>query len=162
VTFLFGAPGKGLDLYHVGLTVPDLHAAMERYSEAFGFGWATVKESTHAVVVDGEARQAQIAVTYSRQGPPYLELIEERQGAIWGADGLALTHVGFWAEDVGAAMRVLDASGVSVRVHADPIDGRPVRYSYHQFGGGLWIELVHTSFEEDLTDWIAQTLDEGR
>jgi hypothetical protein len=73
-----------------------------------------------------------------------------------------LTHVGFWAEDVGAAMRVLDASGVSVRVHADPIDGRPVRYSYHQFGGGLWIELVHTSFEEDLTDWIAQTLDEGR
>jgi hypothetical protein len=37
-----------------------------------------------------------------------------------------------------------------------------VRYSYHQFGGGLWIELVHTSFEEDLTDWIAETLDEGR
>lgn len=83
MTFLFGAPGKGLDLYHIGLTVPDLRAAMEQYSDAFGFGWATVRESTHAVVVDGEQRQAQIAVTYSVQGPPYLELIEERRGAVW-------------------------------------------------------------------------------
>jgi len=75
---------------------------MEQYSDAFGFGWATVRESTHAVVVDGEQRQAQIAVTYSVQGPPYLELIEERRGASGEADGLALTHVGFWAEDISA------------------------------------------------------------
>jgi catechol 2,3-dioxygenase-like lactoylglutathione lyase family enzyme len=161
VTFLFGAPGKGLDLYHIGLTVPDLRAAMEQYSDAFGFGWATVRESTHAVVVDGAQRQAQIAVTYSLQGPPYLELIEERRGAVWGADGLALTHVGFWAEDVSAAMQALDASGVTVRVRADAADGRPLRYSYHRFGGGLWLELVHPSFEADLTGWIAKTLDEA-
>jgi len=156
VTFLFGAPGKGLDLYHIGLTVPDLRAAMEQYSDAFGFGWATVRESTHAVVVDGEQRQAQIAVTYSVQGPPYLELIEERRGAVWGADGLALTHVGFWAEDVSAAMRALDASGIAVQVQPDTADGRPLRYSYHRFGGGLWLELVHPSFEADLTGWIAK------
>lgn len=161
VTFLFGAPGKGLDLYHIGLTVPDLRAAMEQYADAFGFGWATVRESTHAVVVDGEQRQAQIAVTYSLQGPPYLELIEERRGAVWGADGLALTHVGFWAEDVSAAMQALDASGVTVRVRADASDGRPLRYSYHRFGGGLWLELVHPSFEADLTGWIAKTLDQA-
>ena len=161
MTFLFGAPGKGLDLYHIGLTVPDLHAAMEQYSDAFGFGWATVRESTHAVVVDGEQRHAQIAVTYSVQGPPYLELIEERHGAVWGADGLALTHVGFWAEDVSAAVRALDASGVTVRVSADTADGRPLRYSYHRFGRGLWLELVHPSFEADLTGWIAKTLDEA-
>jgi hypothetical protein len=52
-------------------------------------------------------------------------------------------------------MRALDASGVAVQVQADTADGRPLRYSYHRFGGGSWLELVHPSFEADLTGWIA-------
>jgi len=157
MTFL-GVPGQGLELYHIGLIVPDLHAAMEQYTATFGFSWATVHESTPEVIVDGERRQAQIAVTYSVQGPPYLELVQERRGSIWGADGLALTHVGFWAEDLSAGRRALDESGLVARVRDDDRDGRPARFSYHPFAGGLWIELVHTSFREQLADWIADTL----
>jgi hypothetical protein len=56
VTFFFGAPGKGLDMYHVGLTVPDVRAAMEIYSDAFGFTWASVHESRMSIVVDGVDR----------------------------------------------------------------------------------------------------------
>jgi len=97
---LFGVPGKGLDFYHIGLAVPDVRAAMEQYSATFGFTWARIHERTFEVRVDGERRRAEIAVTYSMQGPPYLELVEERRGSIWGADGLSLTHVGFWAEDL--------------------------------------------------------------
>ena len=157
MTFL-GVPGQGLELYHIGLIVPDLHAAMEQYTATFGFGWATVHESTPEVMVDGERRQAQIAVTYSIQGPPYLELVQERRGSIWGADGLALTHVGFWAEDLSAGRRALEESGLVARVRDADRDGRPARFSYHPFAGGLWIELVHTSFKEQLADWIAGTL----
>jgi len=154
----FGVPGQGLELYHIGLIVPDLGAAMGQYTATFGFSWATVHESTPEVIVDGERRQAQIAVTYSVQGPPYLELVQERRGSIWGADGLALTHVGFWAEDLSAGRRALDESGLVARVRDDDRDGRPARFSYHPFAGGLWIELVHTSFREQLADWIADTL----
>ena len=157
MTFL-GVPGQGLELYHIGLIVPDLHAAMAQYTATFGFGWATVHESTPEVMVDGERRQAQIAVTYSIQGPPYLELVQERRGSIWGADGLALTHVGFWAEDLGAGRRALDESGLVARVRDAGRDGQPARFSYHPLAGGLWIELVHTSFKEQLADWIAGTL----
>ena len=157
MTFL-GVPGQGLELYHIGLIVPDLHAAMAQYTATFGFSWATVHESTPEVMVDGERRQAQIAVTYSIQGPPYLELVQERRGSIWGADGLALTHVGFWAEDLSAGRRALDESGLVARVRDTDRDGRPARFSYHPFAGGLWIELVHTSFKEQLADWIAGTL----
>ena len=156
----FGVPGKGLDLYHIGLTVPDVRAAMEQYSSAFGFTWARIHERTPEVIVDGERRRAEIAVTYSVQGPPYLELVEERRGSIWGAEGFALTHVGFWAEDLSAGKRALDESGLVARVHDAGPDGRPVRFSYHPFGGGLWIELVHTSFKPQLADWIAETLRE--
>jgi len=157
MTFL-GVPGQGLELYHIGLIVPDLPAAMAQYTATFGFSWATVHESTPEVMVDGERRQAQIAVTYSIQGPPYLELVQERHGSIWGADGLALTHVGFWAEDLSAGRRALEESGLVARVRDADRDGRPARFSYHPFAGGLWIELVHTSFKEQLADWIAGTL----
>jgi hypothetical protein len=154
----FGAPGPGLELYHIGLTVPDLGLAMEQYTAAFGFGWATTHESRLEVIVDGERRQAEIAVTYSTQGPPYLELIQDRRGSIWGADGLALTHVGFWAEDLDAGRRALDQTGLVARVRDAGRDGRPARFSYHPFAGGLWIELVHASFKAELADWIADTL----
>lgn len=159
MTFL-GVPGKGLDLYHIGLTVPDVSAAMEQYSATFGFTWARIHERTFEVIADGERRRAEIAVTYSVQGPPYLELVEERRGSIWGADGFALTHVGFWAEDLGAAQRALAESGLVARVHDAGPDGRAARFSYHPFGGGLWIELVHTSFKPQLAGWIADTLRE--
>ena len=36
----FGVPGQGLELYHIGLTVPDLGAAMEQYTATLGFTWA--------------------------------------------------------------------------------------------------------------------------
>ena len=39
-------------------------------------------------------------------------------------------------------------------------DGQAARFSYHPSGGGLWIELVHTSYKSQLSDWIAETLRE--
>ncbi len=132
---LFGAPGKGLDLYHIGLAVPDIHAAMEQYSSTFGFTWARIRESAPEVIADGERRRAEITVTYSVQGPPYLELVQERSGSIWGADGFALSHVGFWAEDLSAGKRALDESGLVARVHDIGPDGQAARYSYHPFAG---------------------------
>ena len=48
----FGFPGKGLDLYHIGLTVPDVSAAMEQYSATFGFTWARIHERTFEVIAD--------------------------------------------------------------------------------------------------------------
>jgi hypothetical protein len=46
------------------------------------------------------------------------------------------------------------------RVHDIGPDGQAARFSYHPSGGGLWIELVHTSFKSQLSDWIAETLRE--
>ena len=62
------------------------------------------------------------------------------------------------AEDLSAGRRALDECGLVARVHDAGRDGRPPRFSYHPFAGGLWIELVHTSFKAELADWIADTL----
>src|ERR1700738_1733413 len=153
MTYFFGVPPKGVDFYHIGVTVPDVHAAMDRYSAAFGFTWARLHERSVRVIVDGTPRGAEIAVTYSLEGPPYLELVQERGGSVWGADGFALTHAGFWAEDLEAAKRRLDESGLIARVHADTSGGGPMRFSYHQFATGLLIELVTTTLNAELAHW---------
>ena len=60
----FGAPPghgpQGLELYHVGVVVPDVRAAMERYSIKLGKAQAPVR----------------VAVTGRAVGPPLFESME--------------------------------------------------------------------------------------
>jgi catechol 2,3-dioxygenase-like lactoylglutathione lyase family enzyme len=146
----FGTPPAGLDMYHVGVVVPDVRAAMERYGEALGFTWSRVGDTTLDVLVDGRPRQARIAATYSMQGPPYLELIEERSGGVWAVEALGLQHVGFWVDDLEGAISRFDAAGLPGRVRHVPPEGRPPMFSYHDGGAGLWWELVSPTFRPRL------------
>jgi hypothetical protein len=160
---IFGSSSLALDLYHVGLVVPDLGSAMHDYSELFGFEWATVgPPRTQHVVVGGEHRDAEIVVTYSRQGPPHLELIEERSGGVWAAES-PLNHIGFWAPDLAGAVKRLSNAGFPAEVHdagAEGVDPAvPVVFSYHPIAGGFWMELVGTGFQPQLQAWIARSAD---
>jgi catechol 2,3-dioxygenase-like lactoylglutathione lyase family enzyme len=146
----FGTPPAGLDMYHVGVVVPDVRAAMTQYGEALGFTWSAVGDSSFDVLVDGEARHARIAATYSLEGPPYLELVEERSGSVWAAAALGLQHVGLWTDDLEGSIARLDAAGLPGRVRHRPAEGQPTLFSYHDGGAGLWWELVSTAFRPRL------------
>jgi hypothetical protein len=146
----FGAPPAGLDLYHVGIVVPDARAAMQQYSDALGFSWTELGTSTLDLVVDGQPREARIAATYSREGPPYLEIVEELSGGVWAAGALALNHVGMWTDDLAGSVQRLEASGLPGRVRHVPAAGQPELFSYHETGTGTWWELVSTAFRPRL------------
>jgi catechol 2,3-dioxygenase-like lactoylglutathione lyase family enzyme len=146
----FGSPPEGLDMYHVGLVVPDVRAAMDRYSDALGFTWSAVGDTVLDVLVDGRPREARIAATYSLQGPPYLELVEERSGGVWATGALGLQHVGLWTDDLEGSIARLDAAGLPGRVRHVPAEGAPALFSYHDGGAGLWWELVSTAFRPRL------------
>lgn len=147
----FGSPGLGLDLYHVGLVVPDLDAAMQQHSALLGFDWSPPGESRFDVRVDGSAQQARIRVTYSVQGPPYLELVEDLTG-VWGRAGLGLSHVGCWSEDLPADVARAEAAGLPARVSDDG-----GLFSYHELSPGLWLELVSTAFRSRLAARLARS-----
>jgi catechol 2,3-dioxygenase-like lactoylglutathione lyase family enzyme len=146
----FGTPPAGLDMYHVGVVVPDVREAMARYSDALGFTWSAVGDTTLDVLVDGRRREARIAATYSMQGPPYLELVEERSGGVWASEALGLQHVGMWTDDLEGSIARLDAAGLPGRVRHVPAEGSPALFSYHDGGAGLWWELVSTAFRPRL------------
>jgi catechol 2,3-dioxygenase-like lactoylglutathione lyase family enzyme len=146
----FGTPPAGLDMYHVGVVVPDVREAMARYSAALGFTWSRVGDTRLDVLVDGRPREARIAATYSMEGPPYLELIEELSGDVWAARALGLQHVGFWVDDLEGTIRRFDDAGLPGRVRHLPAEGQPALFSYHDGGAGLWWELVSPAFRPRL------------
>lgn len=146
----FGAPPLGLDMYHVGIVVPDARAAMQQYSEALGFTWSELGISTFDVLVDGRRREARVAATYSVQGPPHLEIVEELSGGVWAAGALALNHVGMWTDDLADSVRQLESGGMPGRVRHAPGDGQPELFSYHETASGTWWELVSTAFRPRL------------
>jgi hypothetical protein len=157
VTFLDVAAGP-LSMYHFGLVVPDIHSAVRQYGAALNVRFAEVRRRPLDVVVDGEPRKVTLLATYSIQGPPYLELIEEVSGATWAADALGMNHMGFWAKDVPAAMSQLETNGIPSRVI---VDSDPVQISYHQGPHGLWVEVVGESVRPVIDGWLATSYDEG-
>jgi catechol 2,3-dioxygenase-like lactoylglutathione lyase family enzyme len=151
----FGTPPAGLDMYHVGIVVPDVRAAMARYSAALGFTWSRIGDSTFDVLVDGRRQEARVAATYSFEGPPHLELVEELSGGVWAAEALGLQHVGFWADDLEGAITRFDSAGLPGRVRHLPAEGKPTMFSYHDGGAGLWWELVSPAFRPRLEARLA-------
>ncbi len=148
------------EMYHMGLVVPDVAAAVEQYSDLLGVRFATLRRSTLDVMVDGVRRSPELLVSYSIDGPPHIELIEEKSGQTWAQDCLGLNHIGFWAKDLRAAAARLEAGGMPARVHDVGEDGRPGRFTYHPGLGGVWVELVAPGFALTLENWIAASLSE--
>ena len=157
----FGTPPAGLDMYHVGVVVPDVRAAMTRYGDALGFSWSRIGDSTFDVLVDGRRQEARIAATYSLEGPPYLELVEERSGGVWAAGALGLQHVGLWTDDLEGSIARFDRAGLPGRVRHLPVEGKPALFSYHDGGAGLWWELVSTAFRPRLEERLRTREERG-
>jgi len=149
-------PDGSLDrrMFHSGIVVPSLEETAQQYGELFGMRFARPLRSRQTVRVDGELEQVELQITYSIQGPPHLEIIQEDAGDVWRRFGL--NHIGFWAEDIAGAMRTLERNGFPPRVHDEAPDPDSTRYSYHPDpSGGLWIELNGTHFAAVLENWLA-------
>ena len=147
-----------LEMYHVGCVVPDLVAACERHSRLFGTRWASTRRPRFQAFVDGRVQDVELLVSYSIDGPQHVELIQDVTGTVWGPRGLHLNHVGYYTDDLRRSMRDLEEAGLPARVHDIDDDGGARVFSYHQDESGLWVELVHTSFRDNLRGWIDATL----
>ena len=149
---MFGTAPQGLDLYHVGIVVPDMEEALASYRAAFGFRWTDISESHLDVVVEGERRTTRIRACYSVEGPPYLELIEDTSNDVWGGVDFGLNHTGYWAEDITSARDRLEAAGLPALVADASSD--PPKYTYHKAANGMWIELVGPGFRPRLLERV--------
>ncbi len=86
------------DLYHTGVVVPDLDAAIDRLSAIGGYRWTRIVEATMPVITDDGLVDIPFKMVYSIDAP-HLELVQEVPGTTWtSAPRNAAHHLGYWSE----------------------------------------------------------------
>ena len=143
-------------MYHVGVRVTDLDAAMAEYSAALDVEWATVQHSNSRGLWTPErgVHTAELTFVYSKGGPQHIELLQG--GSIWDCNGQpGLHHVGVWSQDVGADVDAYLAAGWSLLAATKaPEDGYGT-FAYVQPPSGLIVELVAVAAKPRFDAWFA-------
>jgi len=84
------------ELTHVGILVENLAADIERYSRILGLHFRPPNPASFAIVEEGGASApAELWMTYSMEGPPYVELMQATGSGVWLVNlGCAVAFVG--------------------------------------------------------------------
>jgi hypothetical protein len=119
--------------FQVGVLVQDIDAARDELSRALGIVWSEVVERTNG--------DWQIRVCFSKEGPPYLELIEGPPGSPWDSSGGSrIDHIGYWTPDIDEHKRRLEQEGLELET-----DGSPLFTYQTGRASGLRVELLDAS-----------------
>lgn len=134
-------------LFHVGVRVPDLAAAMDQLGASLDVTWSEPRENRAQALWTPEhgLQQLHLKYTYSAEGPQHIELLEGPVGSFWdGRADSGAHHLGIWVDAVTAETDRLIAGGWEiVGAHRDPGDGQGYGvFSYVKPPSGLIVELV--------------------
>ena len=145
-------------LFHTGIRVADLDAAMAEFAATTGVTWASVRE------VDGQPvwtpehglREVGLRFAYSCEGPQHLELLQGQAGSVWdGTAAPGVHHVGVWVDDVAVETeRCLTAGWRVVAANASPDDGYGL-FTYVAPPSGAIVELVADTIRPGFEAWWA-------
>lgn len=136
------SPLRHTDLWHTGIVVDDLDAAMEELGDELGVTWyrggAEVRMTT-----DEGVRSVTTAYALSKEGPHHVELGQSIDDTLWTvtAPGHA-HHLGYWVDDVVAASAALDHLGSPVVATIAMSDEAPPMCAYHRARNGIYLEVV--------------------
>ena len=145
-------------LFHVGVRVPDLEAAMDELGATTGVTWAPARDSASQQLwtPEGGMQELHLRYTYSAEGPQHIELLEGPPGSFWdGRQHPGAHHVGVWVEDVATeTSRLLDAGWMLVGSNCDPGAGEGYGiFTYLRPPSGLIVELVDSAVRPFFEHW---------
>ncbi|MGH2784865.1 MAG: VOC family protein [Actinomycetota bacterium] len=137
-----------MELYHVGIVVHDIEDGMRRHGELLGVDkWVTFESALPSRYREEEVT-AGAKAAYGDSGAIYVELVEPI-GDRWTATafleerGEGVYHLGYWVDDVPAAVDRARDRGIGVDWAADA-NGQPF-IVYLEAMGGVHLELVASS-----------------
>ena len=144
-------------LFHTGVRVPDLAAAMDELGTGLGVTWAQVQHRQQGIwMPDGGLRTVALEFTYSCEGPQHIELLHGEPGTFWDTvSAPGVHHLGVWADDIAAeTTRLIDLGWTLVGAGQSPEDGYGA-FTYLQRPGDLILELVWGALEPMFQRWWA-------
>jgi glyoxalase/bleomycin resistance protein/dioxygenase superfamily protein len=146
-------------MFHTGVVVADLDAAMEDLSRALGLRWTPVQTHDMRQWRPGGEQRLTLRFVYSLAPYPLLELIEAQPGTFYepvvGAT-TQLHHVGMWVDDLAAAASGLAGDGFElVAAGVDDEGHRPARVTFHESAHGLRVELCDAAMRSGFDAWVS-------
>lgn len=146
-------------IYHTGIRVPDLRAAMDELGPALGVTWATPKhvEGQPAWTPDHGQQHLELHFTYSCEGPQHIELLQGPPGSVWdGSVHPGVHHVGLWCDDVAAETQRLVGLGWRLELAATSPEEGFGTYTYvRPPGSAMLVELVWSGALARFEQWWA-------
>jgi lactoylglutathione lyase len=145
------------DVYHVGVRVDDLDAAMQELGEGLALTWAEVTHRDQRVWLPGEGATAiPLDFTYSCEGPQHIELLKGAAGSIWDArDWPGVHHMGVWVGDVAATTDQLVAAGWTLEIAQLPPEEGYGAFTYVRAPSGFLLEPVSSAMKPAFERWWA-------
>ncbi|CAM3002452.1 glyoxalase/bleomycin resistance/extradiol dioxygenase family protein [Mycobacterium intermedium] len=140
------------NLYHTGIVVPDLDAAMEHFSTLAGYEWITPLNYTLPFRTATGTRELTSTVVYSLQSP-HIELLQEVPGTPWtAAPGNAVHHLGYFTDSLAATGEQLENTGFTFEMTAHVPGQKLALFAYYVDAFGTRIEIVDRAL---FPDWPA-------
>ena len=143
------------ELFHVGIVVPDLEAALAHFTDLLGIGWGPVVAIDAHDVRDADGNDLSLPTTlcYSTS-PPYLELIQETPGTVWVCNEHSnLHHIGFWTDALDADSDHLVAARCPLELCGREGGRVPVSFTYNRDPLGVRIELIDAAMRPTMEQY---------
>ena len=134
-------------LFHVGIVVPDVEAALEHFSDLLGIVWGPVVAIDAHEVRDRDGNDLSLPTTlcYSTS-PPYLELIQETPRTVWVCNEHSnLHHIGFWTDALETDSNHLVAARCPLELCGRDAGQVPVSFTYNRDPLVVRIKLVDSA-----------------
>jgi catechol 2,3-dioxygenase-like lactoylglutathione lyase family enzyme len=145
-------------LNHIGILVEDLEEGISRYSKILGVRFRPPFHGKFAgLEQNGVVAPAELLLTYSMEGPVYVELMQATGDGVWSAKhGFGLHHFGGFVSDITAQTRRLAQAGLRPEASAYTPGGE-LLLSYFRPGDlmGTRYELLSEKLRPGWETWVA-------
>jgi len=142
--------------FHIGVVVPDLAQAIDYYSDLLGVTFT--KPATFEVprLEDPDPHPHEVVAVFSRQGPPYYELIQAAGDGIFSLRHAGqILYLGVWESDMTARIAALEAAGIGIDAYFKDSEGNPFTIVTAPDPFGVRWEYVGDGAKEAIADWVA-------
>ena len=146
------------NLFHVGVLVPDIDEATARFAEVLGLTFKT-PAIAHVDRFEQRSRveELDLRITWSVEGPPYLELLESQDNdGLYGRSQEGLHHIGLWEPDPETLIERLQGLGLkNEATQYMPDDRILATYTAPHELYGTRLEFIEAGRQPGMESWLA-------
>ena len=104
-----------ISYFHVGIVVPDLSAAIARFSDVLGIRFTEPATFHIPRLEDPDPHPGQLVAALSMTEPPYYELIQSAgDGIMSPANAGSILYFGVWEHDMARRLEILKQNNVGL------------------------------------------------